>query len=91
MRLVYATGTPRQMQFAVAAAPTALPVGARILAVCDGERVEGRIDGNTFDRMTDEEYYTLQSLISDARRNELRGATAHTHGLRQLLRRLVGA
>lgn len=92
MRLIYATGTPRQLEFAVAPAHAALPAGARVLAVCDGQRVEGRIDGNTFDGMTDQEYYTLQSLISDVRRSELRAApAAAASGLRHFVRRLLGA
>ena len=95
MRLIYATGTPRQLEFAVAPAHSALPAGARVLAVCDGEHFEGRLDGNTFDHMTDQEYYTLQSLISEARRSELRTASVRAasaaSGLRHLVRRLLGA
>lgn len=92
MRLIYATGSQRQLEFAVAPGPAAVPRGARVMAVCDGGRVEGRIDGNTFDGMTDQEYYTLQSLITDARRSELRGSpNAAGRGLRQLLRRFLSA
>lgn len=94
MKLVYATGTPRSLEFAVAARRDALPKGAQVLAVCDGERFDGRLDGSTFDRMTDQEYYTLQTLIAEARRAERKASLLRTRGalapFRSLIRRLLG-
>jgi hypothetical protein len=94
MRLVYATNTPRHFEFAVAARPDALPSGAQILAVCDGQQFEGRLDGSAFDRMTDEEYYTLQTMIARARRDERRRSFLHARRalapFRTAFRRLLG-
>ena len=88
MKLVYATGTPRHFEFAVAAGSDSLPAGARVLAVCEGACVEGHLDGLTFDRMTDEEYYAFQATVADARVQET--SAARGGALSRLLRLLAG-
>ena len=90
MRFVYATGAPRNFEFSVAGRREALPYGARVMAVCEGDRVEGHLDGLTFDRMTDEEYYAFQATVADAKRQEVSGARAGRSLLPRLLRRLTG-
>jgi hypothetical protein len=88
MKLVYATGAPRNFEFAVATRRESIPSGARVLAVCDGDRVEGHLDGLTFDRMSDEEYYAFQATVADARTQET--SVVRRNGLARLLRRLLG-
>ena len=88
MKLVYATGAPRNFEFAVAARRESLPKGARVLAVCEGGRVEGHLDGLTFDRMTDEEYYAFQATVADAKVQE--ASVSRPGRLSSLFRRLAG-
>ena len=95
MKLVYATGRPRTFEFAVASGPLHLPAGARVLAVCDGSLTDTKLDEQTFGAMTDEEYYTLQSLIASLQTTEAaRPNTQKTGGgvaepLRRFFRRVV--
>ncbi|HEX5709373.1 MAG TPA: hypothetical protein VFX96_18875 [Pyrinomonadaceae bacterium] len=96
MRLVYATGRPRSFEFAVASGPLHLPAGARVLAVCDGPAIDSQLDEQTFGAMSDEEYYTLQALISSlqsaesARPKTTSAPTANTGTLRRFFRRVAG-
>jgi hypothetical protein len=95
MRLVYATGRPRSFEFSVASGPLKLPAGARVLAVCDGTATDTRLDEQTFGAMTDEEYYTLQALISStqsvesARPDMTTTRTGDTGTLRRFFRRVA--
>lgn len=75
MQFVYATGQPRNMEFAVASRQDRVPTGATIYATLyrGGKAVEN-LDEHTFNAMSDEEFYTFRSLIQDARRNEAQGA-----------------
>ena len=70
MTLVYATGEPGFLEFAIASNRGLLPKGATILAVTDGERLTELLDEHTFNRMTDEEYYELQGIINHVRQSE---------------------
>lgn len=96
MRFVYATGRPRSFEFAVATGPLRLPQGARVLAVCDGAATDTRLDEQTFGQMSDEEYYTLQALISSTQRDESARPAATSAGpgeagtLRRFFRRVAG-
>ena len=67
MILVYATGEPGFLEFATANNHRLLPSGAKILAVADGERATELLDEQTFNRMTDEEYYELQGMLNHVR------------------------
>lgn len=96
MRLVYATGRPRNFEFDVATGPLRLPAGARVLAVCDGAATQTRLDEQTFGAMTDEEYYTLQALISStqtaesARPDTTSAGPGEAGTLRRIFRRVAG-
>jgi len=71
MTLVYATGRPRNFEFATACCHPKLPADAVVLASCEGEHTTSLLDEQTFTRMSDEEYYELQGLISAARQDEV--------------------
>ena len=70
MTLVYATGQPRSLEFAAAASRRLVPAGATVLAVVEEGRAVEFLDEETFERMSDEEYYALQGLINEARRDD---------------------
>jgi hypothetical protein len=65
--LVYATGQPGFLEFATASNQRLLPSGATVIAIADGERTTEFLDEYTFNRMTDEEYYELQGMLSNVR------------------------
>ena len=69
MTLVYAIGEPGFLEFATASNRGLLPIGARVLAIADGERTTELLDEHTFNRMTDEEYYALQGMINHVRQS----------------------
>jgi hypothetical protein len=75
MQFVYATGQPRNMEFAVTSRQERVPVGATVYATLyrGGKAVEN-LDEHTFNAMSDEEFYTFRSLVQDARRDEAQGA-----------------
>jgi hypothetical protein len=71
--LVYATGQPGFLEFATASNQRLLPSGATVLAIADGERTTEFLDEYTFNRMTDEEYYELQGMLSIVRQQHEQG------------------
>ena len=75
MQFVYATGQPRNMEFAVASRQDRVPSGATIYATLyrSGKAVEN-LDEHTFNAMSDEEFYTFRSLIQEARQDAAHGA-----------------
>lgn len=75
MQFVYATGQPRNMEFAVTNRQDRVPSGATIYATLHGGglTVES-LDEHTFNAMTDEEFYTFRSLVQDARQKDAQGA-----------------
>jgi hypothetical protein len=75
MQFVYATGQPRNMEFAVTSRQDRVPSGATIYATLHrgGQAVEN-LDEHTFNAMSDEEFYTFRSLVQDARQDETRNA-----------------
>lgn len=89
MQLVYATGRPRQMEFGIASSPNLLPTGAEIYAVYEGARADRRLDEHTFVAMSDEEFYTFQSLAIAAEQNEARRASTSGTSLFDKLCRLL--
>lgn len=80
MTIVYATGGPRSFEFAVAHDRRKVPEGAAVMAVCDGPSTTKLLDDDTFERMSDEEYYELQGVIADAGRDERARAGAGGEG-----------
>lgn len=69
MTLVYATGEPGYLEFATASNQGSLPSGAKVLAIADGERTTELLGENTFQRMTDEEYYALQEVLNNMQKS----------------------
>lgn len=69
MTLVYATGEPRRYEFATAASRRHVPEGATVFAVIETGRGVEFLADQTFEQMSDEEYYELQGLVNDARRD----------------------
>lgn len=70
MRLVYATGQPRFMEFNIASTPDRVPAGARVFAACTADRAEEHLDEQTFGAMSDEEFFTFKQLVYRARQLE---------------------
>ncbi|HVF57786.1 MAG TPA: hypothetical protein VM934_16660 [Pyrinomonadaceae bacterium] len=70
MRLIYATGQPRFLEFATATSERQVPSGATVMAVADGERATNLFGEQTFSQMSDEEYAELQEMIRDVRQKE---------------------
>ena len=70
MHIVYATGSPRYLEFYLAKRREAVPRGATIFAICDGERIIENQDEDLFSAITDEEYFTLTAMVNQARRIE---------------------
>ena len=81
MKIIYATGRPSDMEFAVTSSENLIPKEATVYAVCDGKRTETKLDEQTFGAMTDGEYYRLQSLISAARESEAERARREGRGV----------
>lgn len=72
MQLIYATGEPGRMKFAVGATPTSLPTGAVVYAVCDEMSVAERMDDDAYSEMSEVEYLTFKQMVNDAWRRELK-------------------
>jgi len=90
MQFVYATGQPRNLEFAVTSRQDRVPSDATIYATLHrgGEAVEN-LDEHTFNAMSDEEFYTFRSLVQDARQDEARGARrADEHAAARPLRKI---
>ena len=66
MQVIYATGKPRLLEFAVAEQRQAVPADAIVLAMCDGDRLVSQVDESLFAAITDGEYYTYMALLRDA-------------------------
>jgi hypothetical protein len=70
MQFVYATGQPRNMEFAVTNRQDRVPSGATIYATLCGSKAVENLDEHTFNTMSDEEFYTFRSLVQDARQQQ---------------------
>jgi hypothetical protein len=64
--LVIGTGQPHDLNFANVSGREAVPAGATVLAICDGDRLVSQLDEDFFAAITDEEYYTYMALLRDA-------------------------
>lgn len=76
MQFVYATGQPRNMEFAITSRQDRVPTGATIYATLCGSKAVENLDEHTFNAMSDEEFYTFRSLVQDARRRQSESAGA---------------
>ena len=89
MRIIYATGTGRRREFAVAQAPESLPEGAQVFAVCNGSEIT-RCREEQLDALSDGEYYAFQSALREAAAREQQAARPSARRARPgLLRRLI--
>lgn len=92
MQIVYATGRPRFLEFHLTDKREAVPPPATVFAVCAGGRTIENQDEDLFDAMTDEEYFTLRAMVSEAERlekeSEWRARGSKQTLARRLLRRL---
>jgi len=70
MQFIYATGQPRNMEFAVTDNTSAVPADATILATCTRGHEEEHLDEFTFAAMTDAEFYSFRALVNVARHLE---------------------
>jgi hypothetical protein len=91
MQFVYATGQPRNMEFAITSRQDRVPTGATIYATLCGSKAVENLDEHTFNAMSDEEFYTFRSLVQDARQGESAsaGSDKYAHaqvGLNKILR-----
>ena len=72
MQVIYATGQPQLLEFAIAEECRALPAGATVFAICNGDRVVSQVDDRLFAAISDEEYYSYMALLRDAVKREKR-------------------
>ena len=79
MQFVYATGQPRNMEFAITSRQDRVPTGATIYATLCGSKAVENLDEHTFNAMSDEEFYTFRSLVQDARKGESAEAGNSNH------------
>ncbi|HEY0099188.1 MAG TPA: hypothetical protein VGB76_09560 [Pyrinomonadaceae bacterium] len=70
MQFVYATGQPRNMEFAITSRQDRVPSGATVYATLCGSKAVENLDEHTFNAMSDEEFYTFRSLVQNARQGE---------------------
>lgn len=93
MQFVYATGQPRNMEFAITSRQDRVPSGATIYATLCGSKAVENLDEDTFNAMSDEEFYTFRSLVQDARQGESAeaGSSQYAPAARQGLNKILGA
>lgn len=66
MQVIYATGEPRYLDFAVTNNRSTVPADAILLAICTPERTMENLDEDLFNAITDEEYYAFRALVNEA-------------------------
>lgn len=84
MQFVYATGQPRNMEFAITSRQDRVPTGATIYATLCGSKAVENLDEHTFNAMSDEEFYAYRALIQDARQQQSERAPDAPKGLYRL-------
>ena len=70
MKIVYAMCSPRQLDFYLTDKREDVPTGATMFAICTGERTIENQDEDLFAAITDEEYFTLRAMVSEAEKLE---------------------
>lgn len=86
MQIVYATSTPRFLEFNLTNKREAVPAGATVFAICTNDRTIENQDEELFCAITDEEYYQLRAIINEAERIE----TGRKPTPQNLLRKFFG-
>ena len=89
MQFVYATGQPRNMEFAITSRQDRVPSGATIYATLCGSKAVENLDEQTFNAMSDEEFYTYKALVQDAQRQS-ESAGAHAPAAQTGLNKIFG-
>jgi hypothetical protein len=74
MKVIYATGEPRYLDFAITSNRASVPSNAILLAICTDEKTMENLDEDLFNALTDEEYYTFRALVNEAEQLERRRA-----------------
>lgn len=82
MQIVYATGQPRGMCFAITEHSECVPPNAVVYATCRGEELEEHLDEDTFNAITDEEFFQFKALTYQARKREMSRQLRHWPGRR---------
>ncbi|HWT01939.1 MAG TPA: hypothetical protein VN256_16950 [Pyrinomonadaceae bacterium] len=70
MRIVYATCSPRHLEFFLTDRRESVPAGATVFAICTGDRTLENQDEDLFAAITDDEYQTLRRMVCEAERLE---------------------
>jgi hypothetical protein len=86
LQIVYATSTPRFLEFYLTDKREAVPAGATVFAICTNDRTIENQDEDLFNAITDEEYYQLKAMINEAERIE----TKRKPSSKSLLRKFFG-
>lgn len=84
MQFVYATGQPRNMEFAITSQQHHIPTGATIYATLCGSKAVENLDEHTFNSMSDEEFYAYRALLQNAREQQQQGAQDAPKGLNKI-------
>ncbi|MDQ3816882.1 MAG: hypothetical protein M3362_04205 [Acidobacteriota bacterium] len=87
MRVIYATGQPRHLDFAVASRREDVPAGAILFAICTAERTMENLDEELFEAITDEEYYAFRALVIEAEQLERSQTQTRPSSIKLLLKR----
>lgn len=72
MQVIYATGRAGYLDFAIVEQRRAVPAGARVFAICKGDRVVSELDELLFAAMSDVEYYDYMAVLRVAIEREKR-------------------
>ena len=70
MEFIYAVGRPGHLDFYIAANRADVPADAIIFAVCHAASLTENTDEDLFNAITDQEYFTVQGIIGEARIRE---------------------
>lgn len=70
MRIVYATCSPRHLEFYLTDRRESVPAGATVFAICTEDRTLENQDEDLFAAITDDEYDALRQMVSEAERLE---------------------
>lgn len=70
MKIVYATCSPRHLEFYLTDKREAVPAGATVFAICTEERTLENQDEDLFSAITDDEYCALKQMVNEAERLE---------------------
>ena len=70
MRVIYATGQPRHLDFAITDNRADVPASVIVFAICTAERTIENLDEDLFGAISDEEYYTFRGLVHEVERLE---------------------